>query len=531
MGIQNLLRFMKPYIKPVHIKKYAGKRVGIDAYSWLHKGAYSCSMELCLDSKSNRKSLYLHYFMHRINLLRHYKITPVVVFDGGNVPCKAATEDERHRKREANLALARQKLDEGDYKAATEFFQRAVSITPLMAYQLIQVLRSENIEFVVAPYEADAQLAYLSSLGEEQGGIAAVITEDSDLMAYGCKAVIFKMDRYGNGEEIVLDSIFNSVAGAYSFTNFDKDLFTGMCVLSGCDFLPSLPGIGIKRAYSLVSKYKSLDRVLSVLKFEKGNQMPEDYFKSFKEAVAVFRHARIYDAGSKMIKPMKPLPIKLLEYLDGEMDFLGQEIPPSIATAIAEGHLNPITMQAFDHCPNAESLLDPIIIQTSDRCLGDEDQVLSKQESCFTVFSCKTPKITAEDCKPTLDESKYQNEAVALQKLIAPPKFDKKHDEIEEKSEFPDNNPFKRRKLDNVDDDQLSQSQSASAEVSEVTSVEEPDEILCTTPESQESVHSMPIKVILKKETGRTKKIFKSKTSCKSSENSQSSILNFFMRI
>ena len=50
-------------------------------------------------------------------------------------------------------------------------------------------MRSEKIEFVVAPYEADAQLAYLSSLEPEKGGIMAVITEDSDLIAYGCKAV------------------------------------------------------------------------------------------------------------------------------------------------------------------------------------------------------------------------------------------------------------------------------------------------------------------------------------------------------
>lgn len=42
---------------------------------------------------------------------------------------------------------------------------------------------------MVAPYEADAQLAYLSALDDDQGGIAAVITEDSDLIAYGCKAV------------------------------------------------------------------------------------------------------------------------------------------------------------------------------------------------------------------------------------------------------------------------------------------------------------------------------------------------------
>lgn len=52
-----------------------------------------------------------------------------------------------------------------------------------------QVLRSENIEYVVAPYEADAQLAYLCSLEPEKGGIVAVITEDSDLVAYGCQAV------------------------------------------------------------------------------------------------------------------------------------------------------------------------------------------------------------------------------------------------------------------------------------------------------------------------------------------------------
>lgn len=59
--------------------------------------AYSCSLELCMNSNSERKLKYIDYFMHRINLLRHHKITPVVVFDGGNVPCKAATAEERHR--------------------------------------------------------------------------------------------------------------------------------------------------------------------------------------------------------------------------------------------------------------------------------------------------------------------------------------------------------------------------------------------------------------------------------------------------
>lgn len=88
-------------------------------------------------------------------------------------------------------------------------------------------------------------------------------------------------------------------------------------------------------------------QVLSVLKIEKGSQMLEDYSKSFREAVAVFQHARMwvhfeckyaithwplyftllntlsrYDADTKMLKHLKPLTEDLL-LLDGELDFLG----------------------------------------------------------------------------------------------------------------------------------------------------------------------------------------------------------------
>lgn len=47
MGINGLLLQLKSVSRPTHVNSYAGKRVAIDGYSWLHKGAYSCSMELC----------------------------------------------------------------------------------------------------------------------------------------------------------------------------------------------------------------------------------------------------------------------------------------------------------------------------------------------------------------------------------------------------------------------------------------------------------------------------------------------------
>ena len=41
------------------------------------------------------------------------------------------------------------------------------------------------MEFVVAPYEADAQMTYLAISGR----VHAVITEDSDMLPYGCVRV------------------------------------------------------------------------------------------------------------------------------------------------------------------------------------------------------------------------------------------------------------------------------------------------------------------------------------------------------
>jgi len=75
----------------------------------------------------------------------HYKVVPVVVFDGGSMPCKAATDTERQRKRELSLNMAKEQLEQGNTAAAVDLFRKAVHITPSMAYQLIQLMHSWHI--------------------------------------------------------------------------------------------------------------------------------------------------------------------------------------------------------------------------------------------------------------------------------------------------------------------------------------------------------------------------------------------------
>ncbi|CAM0910547.1 unnamed protein product [Alopecurus aequalis] len=551
---------MKPFIEPVHIKKYAGQRVGIDAYSWLHKGAYSCSMELCMDPRSAGARRYISYFMHHVNLLRHHKVVPVVVFDGGSMPCKSGTDKDRHKKRELSLVLGKEKLEQGNTAAAIDFFRKAVQITPSMAYQLIQILRSENIEFVVAPYEADAQLAYLATLDADQGGIAAVITEDSDLIAYGCTAIIFKMDRFGKGEEFIMEKTLKTVKDGLSFQDFDQNLFTGMCVLAGCDFLPSISGIGTKRAYSLISKHKNIDNVLSTLNLDKRYSVPDDYTESFWRTLAVFNHARVYDVKSKSLKHLKPLEERYLNYLAGDLDILGPALAPSMARAIAEGHLNPVTMETFDKFSRTISPIE--FIDTSALNVVNQygSQEILTQESSVTICSSQESEddiIEIAVHEITNGEQKCNKGALALGKFLL-----QKHsspalecNEVEQKN-TPDNNPFKKRKLPteqgqipdhnqlliDLDDEEPNQllfdlddeepvvlcSPLSRESFGRPESQDNRNEVsagLCW-PLSQESVKSMPNERPSKRQSQQ--KAFKNKANKKVNE--RTGILKFFMR-
>jgi len=38
---------------------------------------------------------FVDYAMHRVRMLRHFGITPYIVFDGGPLPAKKGTEESR----------------------------------------------------------------------------------------------------------------------------------------------------------------------------------------------------------------------------------------------------------------------------------------------------------------------------------------------------------------------------------------------------------------------------------------------------
>lgn len=106
------------------------------------------------------------------------------------------------------------------------------------------LLQSMNCKFMMAPYEADTQLAYLYHTQR----ISGIISEDSDYLAWGCNNLITKMDKEGNCEEYSFEDINNSPL--CTFTTTEMVFYSVLC---GCDYA-KFKKIGEKNALVIVKK-------------------------------------------------------------------------------------------------------------------------------------------------------------------------------------------------------------------------------------------------------------------------------------
>ncbi|KAL4571101.1 hypothetical protein LXL04_017852 [Taraxacum kok-saghyz] len=118
--------------------------------------------------------MHVDYCMHRVNLLRHFGIKLILVFDGGQ------------GRKILHVLLSMKNLE--THQQLMNVIKKTIDISPTIAYELIQVLKQENISYVVAPYEADAKMTFLAL----RKHVDAVITDDSNLIPFGCPRVSSK---------------------------------------------------------------------------------------------------------------------------------------------------------------------------------------------------------------------------------------------------------------------------------------------------------------------------------------------------
>jgi len=269
-------------------------------------------------------------------MLIHFGVIPYIVFDGDYLPSKAATEVDRAKRREESKQKGLELYRLNKPSQAHLELQKAVDVSPEMARQLIDELKSMGVQYVVAPYEADAQLAYL----ERKGIIQGMLSEDSDLLVFGAKRLLTKLDQYGDCVEISRSDF--TACREISLVGWSDAEFRRMAILSGCDYLASINKMGLKTAYRYVRKYKTVEKILQMLAFDGQYHIPTGYLEKFYKAELTFLHQRVFCPEKNDVVMMTDLAS---EAQPEDFSFLGGEVQQDVAIGVAKGDLDPMTKQ------------------------------------------------------------------------------------------------------------------------------------------------------------------------------------------
>jgi 5'-3' exonuclease len=278
-------------------------RIGIDVSSWIYKAARKFGDERQLTNYGRACLLeeqetavavqeYVNactqYVMKRLVTLRDTsKADCLVVLDGATPPCKT--------------------------KEVTPGLHYTAIVT-----QLLQELRSQLMPFLIAPYQAGSQLAYMS----HRGYINLIITEDSTMVAHGAASILYKsVEELGNGQPkgILLQSSDIGSVSSLNLLDFSDAMVAVLCVALGCDYCDTLKRIGLVTASRIIRKafleprskethpsalhvvleelYKHVLEQLYELIDTTGftDELHDDYQRNFLAALLMYRHPIVFD--------------------------------------------------------------------------------------------------------------------------------------------------------------------------------------------------------------------------------------------
>lgn len=310
------------------------KVLGIDMYVLLHKFAIDVDIAATLVHNPD-EYLVKYYKMIKVFLEGFIKMgfELYLVYDGNKMKYKV-TEEEREKRRE-------------QAKSSNSYIE-AVEIVPQQMYNFQFYLKSfdldQKIKYIVAPFEADAQLAYLY----KEGLIDAVLTNDSDLIIYGVEHIIFlrpKEDsyyKYQPSDEIQY------------VNNLEKVYLPMVAFLIGCDYFRGIKGVGWRRAFELVKEvikktkdlpreneliFKALYNEMKTKKYIKELEREDILLKKYLMVYKVYTTQYVIDPRDSKLKDLQNRVI-LEEYRD-EFGMIGE------VEKIMNGSVNPINNQVF----------------------------------------------------------------------------------------------------------------------------------------------------------------------------------------
>ena len=281
MGIKQLGQFLHKKCPSVYteinLKDYKFRKIAIDTSNYMYKYKAACG------------DRWLSAFINLVICLRKNNIHCVFVYDGKAPDEKTGEKKKRSRRRKdlkdsvkaledsiknflENEVVDQKLIDICAKKAPKRLLSddksSIINLDVLYAElnkkkkQIITIKSDDfdktkelfsimKVPWIQAPGEAETLCSYLCVCGE----VDAVLSEDTDVLAYGSPIFLNKMDTM---KEKCLEAKYDNVLTGLEYT--DKQ-FLDFCIMCGTDYNDNIPGIGPMNAYKLIKQYDSIDGI------------------------------------------------------------------------------------------------------------------------------------------------------------------------------------------------------------------------------------------------------------------------------
>ena len=353
MGIKGLLKALSKngtIEHRVHVGS-VGRRVAIDGSCWLHRYGKMFSKGIVLEDERCYQSLVRVLYAKTRNLFLQNIDEIIIVFDGCQLPMKEETNTLRTLRRLEEKEEGMKALRSGRFADARKHFNNALQFSFDLVSYVVRKLNSaydyspeviDNKKFLamIAPYEADAQLAYL----DRMDCVDFIISEDSDLVVFGCRKVLYKLNfSTGYGDLYDYTKLFLNTFEKFTMTKFRR-----MCILSGCDYISNLPGVGLKTAYDIV-----LDTSGNLGDIFTRVEASQDYQVKFAKAEFTFLHQYVFDTALHISVPLHPHPDSAIRLPHSTIGTCVTELP----------HISDVTLSHFSNIDFAGKSMMTLLVR------------------------------------------------------------------------------------------------------------------------------------------------------------------------
>ena len=322
MGIKNLMKFLRSHCP----EAFTETKISELQYS---KAIIDFSLYIFKYISIFGEEHWISAMINLISCLRRNEVHAVFAFDGGAPPEKMQERQDRRDKRdklddkinalEAAFTKAKEtgeidqilidlvkKAEDGTVIKRQRLMGKDVQLKPVINLNLIEreierikkqsvkltdkhftiaktIFELFGVPYFQAPMEGESLCADLCIRKK----VEYVITEDSDVFAYGCPVLITKLNTSMNANSCIMIKYCDILKGL----DFTKEQFLDFCIMCSCDYNKNIPGIGPEKAFKLIKQYKTIENIAAT-----------------GVDVSILNHVRVRELFTKVDEFNTPIP-------------------------------------------------------------------------------------------------------------------------------------------------------------------------------------------------------------------------------